>query len=140
VRVQSLRDIRAFRQLEDAVVVNNSGADVAAAQWNDPAPPAMSHQMVCRPRACGPACVHVIAKFFSPIVAVPIFHAGEPRPDRVDRMLIVRPVMSELSCEQRRASARVDQPPRANCFARIEIYRLSARAVQLYLRNFRWSQ
>src|SRR5438477_12486960 len=100
----------------------------------------MSHQMVRRPRACGPARVHVIAKFFAPIVTVPIFHAGESRPDRVDRMLIVRPVMSELSCEQRRASARVDQPSLANCFAMMDIYRLSARVVALYLRNFRWSQ
>src|SRR5258707_717839 len=49
VRVQSFRDIRAFRQLEDSAVVNNSGAHVAATEGNDPAPPTVSHQMVRRP-------------------------------------------------------------------------------------------
>ena len=49
VRVQSLRDVRALRQLEDSAVVNNSGADIPAAERNDPAPPAVSHQMVGRP-------------------------------------------------------------------------------------------
>ena len=49
VRVQSFGDIRALGQLENSAVVNNSGAHVAAAEWNDPAPPTVSHQMIGRP-------------------------------------------------------------------------------------------
>ena len=49
VRVQSFGDLRALGQLEDSAIVNNSGAHIAAAEWNDPAPPTVSHQMVRRP-------------------------------------------------------------------------------------------
>ena len=49
VRVQAFAQARSFGKFEDTAVVNDSSTDIAAEQWNDPAPPAMSHEMVRRP-------------------------------------------------------------------------------------------
>src|SRR5712691_5427268 len=49
VRVQAFAQARSFGKFEDAAVVNDSSTDITATQWNDPAPPAMSHEMVGRP-------------------------------------------------------------------------------------------
>ena len=106
-------EVRAFRQLEDARIVNDAGADIAAAQRNDPAPPAMAHQVVRRPRAARATGIRVIGETLAPFVAVPVLHAREARPDSVDRMLGVLPEMAELAREQRRASARVHEPAAA---------------------------
>src|ERR1700719_764807 len=97
--------------------------------------------MVCRPRTRGSACVHVIWKSFTPIITVPIFHAGEPGPDRIDWMLVVRPIVTELAGEQRRAPARVDQPARTNALlCNIDIYRFPIRPDQLNFGDFRRAQ
>ena len=114
MRAQPFGEIRAFLQLEDARVVNDARADIAALQRNDPAPPAVTHEVVRRPRARRAAGIRVIRKPLAPIVAVPVFHAGEARPDRIDRMLRVLPEMPELAPEHRRASARIDDPARAD--------------------------
>ena len=49
VCVQAFAQARSFGKFEDTAVVNDSSTDIAAVQWNDPAPPAMSHEMVRRP-------------------------------------------------------------------------------------------
>ena len=49
VRVQAFAQVRSFGKFENAVIVNDSSTDIAAAQRNDPAPPAVSHEMVRRP-------------------------------------------------------------------------------------------
>src|SRR5688572_9426672 len=107
VRAQAFAEARAFRQLEDSRIVNDARADIAAAEWNDPAPPAVSHQVVGRPIAAGPAGVRVLAKFFAPLVAVPVFDSGEPGPDRVDGVLGVWPEMAQLPGEHGGTSAGV---------------------------------
>src|SRR5262249_45706944 len=51
VRVQSLSQSRSLWKFEDPTVVNDTGADIAALQWNDPNPPAASEKMVRGPLA-----------------------------------------------------------------------------------------
>src|SRR5689334_10233931 len=111
--MQSLRNARSIREFENPTVVHNPGADITTAQRNDPAPPAMSHQMVSGPGSRGSARVHVFGKFLPPVVTVPIFHASEARPDCVDWMIEVRPVTTKFPGEERSAPAGINQPPRA---------------------------
>src|SRR4051812_43818022 len=104
----------ALRQFEDARIVNNPGAYITAAQRNDPAPPTEAHEVVSRPVPARPAGVRVIAEFFPPLIAVPIFYAGEPRPDRVDGMLQVWVKVAKLSSENGGPAAGVHEPAGAH--------------------------
>src|SRR5688572_18147855 len=110
MRSQVIAEVQAFGQLEDARIVNDARADIAAAERDDPAPPAVSHQVVGRPIAAGPAGIRVLAKFFAPLIAVPVFDSAEPSPDGVDGMLGVLPEVAELSGEHGGASAGVYEP------------------------------
>src|SRR5256885_5260458 len=99
MRAQPFCEVRPFGQLEDARIVNNAGAYIAAAERNDPAPPAVAHEVIGRPVPAGAARVRVVTEFFPPFITVPIFHVVEACPDGVDRMLEVRLEMAELACE-----------------------------------------
>src|SRR5438132_14428069 len=114
---------RPIGQFEDSTVVNNSGTDVTAAQRNDPAPPTVTHEMIGRPRTRRSARVGVIRIFLAPIITVPVLNAGEPRPNRVDRMIKIRPVPAELAGQKRGSAAGIDQPTRRHgAFAAIHSY------------------
>src|SRR4029453_7800427 len=110
VRVQSLSQSRSLRKFEDATVVNDTGADIAALQRNNPNPPAASEKMVCGPLASGSTRVRVIGKTFAPFVAVPFFDAAKARPHRVDGVLGIRAKISELSREHGSAACSIDDP------------------------------
>ena len=97
---------------KNTAVIHEADAVVPAFERNDPAPPAVTHEMVRRPRARGADGGGVSGMFRAQIEAVPILHAGEPRPDGVDRMLVERIEKTEFTREQRRATARVDDPLR----------------------------
>ena len=114
MRAQTFAEIRALVQLEDARIVNQPRTDIAALERNDPAPPAVAHQVIRRPVSRRAAGVGVIRKTFAPFVAVPIFHAREARPDRVDRMLGVLPKVAELAREHRGPAAGIDDPASGN--------------------------
>src|SRR5688572_32899526 len=105
MRAQAFAEARTFSQLKDARIVNNARADIAAPERDDPAPPAVAHQVVGRPIPARPAGVRVIPKFLAPLVAVPVFHSREPGPDGVDGVLGVLPEVAELSGEQSGAAA-----------------------------------
>src|SRR5204862_4328818 len=96
MRAQPLGETRAFGQFENARIVNDAGADIAAFKRDDPAPPAVAHEMIGRPVAARAAGVRVIAEFFPPLVAVPIFHPGETGPDGADGMVAVLLSMAVL--------------------------------------------
>ena len=110
VLVQPFAEIPALRQNEEATVVNQPGTEIAAFKRNDPAPPAQAHKVVGRPRPPRARGRGVIGKFLSPVVAVPIFHAGEARPDGVDRMVGVLAEMAELASQKRGPPGRIDYP------------------------------
>src|SRR5437868_3949546 len=112
--MQSLGYVRALRQFEDPAVVNNARTHVTAAQWNNPAPPAMTHQMIRSPRTRRSARVHVSGIFFPPVITVPILDPGKPRPNRVDRMIEIGPVPTKLAGKKRGSATGVDQPPRGD--------------------------
>src|SRR5438067_4157028 len=97
MRPEPLGQARAFRQFENARIINNAGTDIAALERNDPAPPAVAHEMIGRPVTTGSAGIRVIAEFFPPLVAVPIFYAGESGPDGIDGMFEVRLEMAKLA-------------------------------------------
>src|SRR5262249_5153610 len=118
-------------------------ANVTSLQRNDPDPPTTSEEMVRGPFTRGAATICIIGKTLAPLVAVPLFHAGEPRPDSVNRMLRVGPKISKFPGAHRCAPSSIDDPTRPNsAFARgwrggrparkIDNYfdRLSACAVQ----------
>src|SRR6202035_1970357 len=90
VVMQPLPQASSFRQFENAAVVNDSRADVAALQRNNPDPPAAAEEMIGGPFTRGEATIRVIGKTFSPFVAVPLFYAAEARPHSVDGVLGVR--------------------------------------------------
>src|SRR4051812_23232648 len=106
--------ICAFRQFEDARIVNDPGAYITAAQRNDPAPPTEAHEVVRRPVPARPAGVRVIAEFFPPLITIPIFYASEAGPDRVDGMLQVWVKVAKLARDDRSATARVHEPAGAH--------------------------
>ena len=121
MRPEPFAEIRSVGQFKNARVVNDPGADIAAAERNDPAPPAVAHQVVRRPVAARAAGVRVVAKFFAPLVAVPVFHAGEARPDGVDRVLGVLAEMAQLSGEHARRGR--SRRPASGGYARLRPYR-----------------
>ncbi len=134
MRPQPFAQVRTFRQRENSGVINQARTHIPAAERDDPAPPTVAHQVIRGPRAARAAGIGVGGKTLPPFVAVPVFHAGEPRPDRVDRMLGVRTKMAELPRQQRRPAARVDQPARRDrSLARVALHHdgLPAAAVQL---------
>src|SRR5690348_6084102 len=45
---------------------------MTALEWNDPAPPTLAHEMVCRPAPSGPGGRRVVRKLFPPLITVPI--------------------------------------------------------------------
>src|SRR5919109_1455807 len=77
VRVQTLPEARAFRQFEDAAVVNDAGADIAALQRNDPDPPAGAKKVISCPFSRGATLIRVVGKTLAPFVAVPFLDAAE---------------------------------------------------------------
>src|SRR5436190_7867914 len=110
MRVQPLPQGRSIRKLENATVVNDAGAHIAALQRNDPHPAAAPEKMIRGPFARGATMLRVVGKPFAPFVAVPLFNTAEPRPDRVDGMLRVRAKISELSREHGRAACSINDP------------------------------
>src|SRR5436190_6348603 len=132
VRVQSLSQSRSLWKFEDATVVNDTGADIASLQRNDPNPPAASEKMVRGPLASSSTRVRIIGKTFAPFVAVPFFNAAKPCPHRVDGVLGIRAKISELSREHRRAACSIDNPTASGRpFGSIDdsVYSLSMAAV-----------
>ena len=98
--------------------------------------------MICRPLAARATPVGVIGKPFSPFVAIPLLDATESRPDRIDRMLVVRAQMSQLSRQHSGASCGIDNPTVTHAaLGKIDncIYDLPVRLVQLALRHFSWT-
>src|SRR5215211_6006777 len=132
VRVQSFPQSRTLWKFENATVVNDTGADIATLQRNNPNPPAAPEKMVRGPLASSSATVRVIGKTFAPFVAVPFFDAAKPRPHRVDGVLGIWSKMSELSREHRRAASGIDDPTASGCALSIiddSAYFLSVTAV-----------
>src|SRR4029453_16499230 len=110
VRMQSLSEIRSFRQFENPVVIHNAGTDVTPAQWNDPNPPAAAEQMIRSPFTASATTIGVVREAFSPVVAIPLFNVAEACPDRIDGVFGVRTKMSQFPGEHRRAPCRIDDP------------------------------
>src|SRR5262249_45480838 len=115
VHVQSLPQSRSFRKFKDATVVNDTGADIAALQRNDPNPPAASEKMVRGPLASSSTTVRVIGKTFAPFVAVPFFDTAKPRPHRINWMFGILSEIPALSCDHRRAPRGIDDPAATSC-------------------------
>ena len=114
VIVQALPEICAGRQLENPAVINESGAHIAALERNNPAPPAVTHEVIRRPRAARAARVGESRVAFAKLIRIPILHPGETRPHRVNRMIGIRAVMAELARHHGGTSTRIDHPARAN--------------------------
>src|SRR3954447_16613068 len=139
--VQTLCQVRARGKIENPAVINDAGADIAAAERNDPAPPAVAHEVVRRPLPTGTAGVCHHGKFFAKFTTVPFLHACETRPHCVDRMVEVRPKVSELPRNDGGATARIDDPTCANCALlalKIEPHNLFAALMQFQRCDFRW--
>ena len=136
VGMQPLAQARSIRKFKNASVINNARADIAAAQRNDPDPPAATEQMIGGPFSAGAATVGVIRKTLSPFVAVPLLDAAESGPNRIDGVLGVGAKMSQLAREHGRASGGIDNPATSDAaFAKIDngIHGLASYAVQLAL-------
>ena len=112
--VQTLGERGASWQFENPAVVNDASADIASSQRNNPAPPAIAHEMVRRPRSAGATSVGEIGKFLPQLIAVPIFCIREACPDGVNRVFGVWSKISEQPRDQSGAAARIDDPPRPN--------------------------
>src|SRR5438874_4308802 len=126
-------------EIENSAIINNSTTDNSAAQRNNPAPPAISHEMIGGPYPTGATRVGHLRKFFAPFVAIPFFHAGKTRPHGVDRMIEIRAKMPELARNHGGASARVHDPTCANralLLLKIESDNLLAAVVQFQRRDF----
>ena len=139
VIVQTLSQSCAGRQVENPAIVNDTSANIAAAQRNDPAPPAVTHEMIGGPLPAGAARVRHFREFFAPLITVPFFHAGETRPHRVNRMLEIWPKMAELARNHGGASARIHDPARGDSSLlalKIERDDLFAAFVQFQRRHF----
>src|SRR4029453_16241932 len=115
VRAQSLSQSWSLWKFEDPTVVNDTCADIAALQRNDPNPPTAPEKMVRGPLASSSTTVRVIGKTSAPFVAVPFFDAAKPRTDHIDGVFGIRSKISELSCEHRRASRSIDDPAATGC-------------------------
>ena len=110
VRVQPFPQSPSFPKFENAAVVNDSRADIAALQRNNPDPPAATEKMIRGPFTRGATTVRVIGKTFSPFVAVPLLYAAEPRPHSIDRVVGVGAKKSEFPREHGRAARCIDNP------------------------------
>src|SRR5205814_4054467 len=106
--VQPLAQARSFREFENALVINNAFADIAALQRNNPDPPTPTEKVIGRPLATRSTPVGVIGKTLPPFVTVPLLDATESRPDRIDRMLVVWTKMSQLPRQHCRTSGGID--------------------------------
>src|SRR5437868_8264115 len=98
--------------------------------------------MIRGPRSRRSARIHVIGIFLPPVIAVPILNPGEPRPDRVDRVIQVRPVPAELAGKKRGSATRVHQPARGHgTFAAVHSYAqcLTTGAGKIALRYLGWA-
>src|SRR5262245_18539584 len=115
VRVQPLSQSRSLWKFEDATVVDDTSADIAALQRNDPNPPAAPEKMVRGPLPSSSTTVRVIAKTFAPFVAVPFFDAAKPRPHRINWVFGIRAKIPELSCDHRRAARSIVDPAASSC-------------------------
>src|SRR5207248_1858226 len=139
VMVQTLSQRCAGRQVENPAIVNDTSTDIAAAQRNDPAPPAVTHEMIGGPLPAGAARVRHFREFFAPLITVPFFHAVETRPHRINWMLEIRPKMAELARNHGGASTRVHNPAHADyslLVLKIERDDLFAAFVQFQCRHF----
>src|SRR5215470_14597566 len=72
--------------------------------------------MVGSPFTGGPTTIRVIRETLAPLIAVPLFDAGESRPDSVDGVFGIRPKISEFPGEHGRAACGIDNPT-ATCRA-----------------------
>src|SRR5207248_3702652 len=79
VIVQTLSESCAGRQIKNPAIVNDPGTDIAAAQRNDPTPPAVPHEMISGPFPAGTTGVRHFREFFAPFIAVPFLHPGKTR-------------------------------------------------------------
>src|SRR5450759_580420 len=108
--MQPLAQARSIGKFKNAIIINDARADIAAAQRNDPDPPAATEQMIGRPFPAGVATVCVIWKTLSPFVTVPLLGAAESGPNRTDGVLGVCVKMSQLACQHGRAARGIDNP------------------------------
>ena len=115
VIVQTLSESCAGRQIKNPAIVNDPSTDIAAAQRDDPTPPAVPHEMISGPFPAGATGVRHFREFFAPFIAVPFFHPGKTRPHRINRMFEIRPKIAELARNHGGPSARVYHPTRADC-------------------------
>src|SRR4029077_10907140 len=137
--MQPLAQAWSFREFENAIVINNACADIAALQRNNPDPPTPTEKVIGRPLAARSTTVGVIGKTLPPFVTVPLLDATESRPDRIDRMLVVWTKMSQLPRQHGCTSSGIDNPT-ASHTALIKVYnctyRLPVRVTQLALCHF----
>ena len=134
VRMEPLSQARSFWKFENAAVIYDARAHVAASKRNDPNPPAATKQMIGGPFTSDATTICVIGKAFSPFIAVPLLDAGESRPNRVDGMLRVLAKMPELPGKHGRAACSIDNPTASSsAFAKIDknAHSLSVAIVQL---------
>ena len=72
--------------------------------------------MVGSPFTSSATTIRITGKTLAPLVAIPLFHSSESRPDGVDGMLGIRPKVSEFSGEHGRPACGIDNPA-ATCRA-----------------------
>src|SRR5207248_1968529 len=85
--VQTLSQRCAGRQVENTAVVNDTSADIAAAQRNYPRPPAVTHEMIGGPLPASAARVRHFREFFAPFITVPFFTPFKSPHNRLIRCL-----------------------------------------------------
>src|ERR1700747_2141523 len=108
--MQPLAQARSFREFENAIVINNACADIAALQRNNPDPPTPTEKVIGRPLAALSTAAGVIREKPPAVVTVPTLYATESRPDRIDRMLVVWTKMSQLPRQHGCTSGSIDNP------------------------------
>src|SRR5438105_2622937 len=90
--VQPLAQARSFREFENAIVINNACADIAALQRNNPDPPTPTEKVIGRPLATRSTPVGVIGKTLPPFLTVPLLDATESPDSKTTNAIPVWPI------------------------------------------------
>src|SRR5258706_88204 len=113
--LQALTEQTAIREFDQSLVEHDANADIPALQRNDPRPPTVAHEMVCRRAAHAMASLGPHRKFLRQFPAVPILDAAPTRPDRRRWMFGIGLPPTLLARKQSREAGSIHDPARANC-------------------------
>src|SRR6516165_1108776 len=131
---ETVAERRSGGQFVDPAVVNDPYAKIPALQWDNPAPPSVTHQMICRPLTHGPAWLGKPGCFCPHCCTVQIGGSPKSRPNCICRMGRQRLENFQPAWNDGCAAASIDYPTSHDCmefFPNFHAKRISAFSAEL---------